>query len=238
MALAVEAPAKVNLGLVVLGRRADGYHEIETRLHALEFADTLTAELGPAGIDLRLDRRALRTGLPVDAGPDNLVCRAAAAFFRRLERPPGCRFHLTKRVPAGAGLGGGSSDAAAALRLLNALTGHPLDAAALHGLAAGLGADVPFFLGGGTQLAQGVGDKLTAVADPPRQQFILILPEQGTSTRAVYKNFGAQWTIARPQARFSPDKVPDVEETAVPMAFPNDLEAAAFRLYPDLAELR
>jgi 4-diphosphocytidyl-2-C-methyl-D-erythritol kinase len=236
--LALDAPAKINLYLAVLGRRDDGYHEVETILQTLALRDTLFAEATDAGVELVVDDAATATGLAVAKGDDNLVCRAARAFFAASGVGGGARFHLKKAIPAGGGLGGGSSDAAAALRLLQALYDHPLDASACHDLAAGLGADVPFFLRGGTQLAWGTGTDLLPLAPAPHLHLVLILPRVGTSTAEIYKNHGAQLTARRARSTIRGDKVPDTKEIAVLSGFPNDLEATVLCLHPELAELR
>ena len=243
MALALDAPAKVNLHLAVLGRRADGYHEVDTVLHALALCDTLYAELqdpvdAASPISLHI-RSETSTGLAVTADPDNLVCRAARAFLATAGLDVGVRFHLVKRIPAGGGLGGGSSDAAAALRLLNQLTGSPLGSLGLQTLAAGLGADVAFFLEGGTQRGRGVGADLSPLSAVGSWRFLLILPPVGTATPVVYQNLAAQ-LIARSSAdsiRGGPE-VPDFSKLPLPMGFRNDLEASALQLYPELADLR
>ena len=244
MALVLDAPAKLNLYLAVLGRRADGYHDVETILHEVGLRDTLVAEQmsQPASDPIELvvasDFAGGGTGLPVATGSDNLVCRAARRFFDTVQASRGVRFHLTKRIPAGGGLGGGSSDAAAALHLLNVLCGSPLDDAALHAVASALGADVPFFLRGGTQLGRGIGTDLTPLEGQLDLHFALILPPTGTSTRAVYKNHAAHLTPRTDQTSIPHDEVPAVKEIAVATGFPNDLEASALQLHPHLSDLR
>src|SRR5690606_15723244 len=136
--LALRAHAKLNLALRVHGRRSDGYHELDTWFAEIELHDELWATRAEAGeITLELESAAA-SGMPVDPGADNLVARAARAFAGAVPAAPGFRFHLRKHVPAGAGLGGGSSDAAAALRLCNALSTRPLPPDELRRLAQGL----------------------------------------------------------------------------------------------------
>ncbi|MDX1419144.1 MAG: 4-(cytidine 5'-diphospho)-2-C-methyl-D-erythritol kinase, partial [Rubricoccaceae bacterium] len=149
-----DAPAKINLGLHVLRRRADGFHDVETVLVPIGWADGLTARPAP-GLRFTCSDPAL----PTDDG--NLVVRAARALAGWAGVAPAAALHLAKRVPYGAGLGSGSSDAAHTLRLLARLWGLDVPADALHGLAAGLGSDVPFFLGDGPALATGRGEVLT-----------------------------------------------------------------------------
>jgi 4-diphosphocytidyl-2-C-methyl-D-erythritol kinase len=243
MALALDAAAKVNLHLAVLGRRDDGYHEIDTVLHTLDLHDTLCAELVDAsseasGIALEVVSD-LTMGLAVPGNADNLVWRAAEAFFAMADISAAVRFHLHKRIPAGGGLGGGSSDAAAALRLLNELTGQPLSAGKLHALAASLGADVPFFLVGGSQRGRGTGTELRALASAPEFHFALVLSPRGAATAAVYQNLAADLTIRSNEASIRGDLVvPDGSELAMPTGFHNDLESSALALHPELMNLR
>jgi len=153
------APAKVNLTFEVLGRRADGYHEVRTILQSLSLADELTFE---ASDDLSL------TVDPEGAAPveENLVLRAAHLLQRETGVSTGAVIHLTKHIPMAGGLGGGSSDAAAALLGLRRLWGLNLDADALRELAAQLGSDVPFFISGGTALGEGRGERLSPLPTP------------------------------------------------------------------------
>jgi 4-diphosphocytidyl-2-C-methyl-D-erythritol kinase len=148
-ALALPAHAKLNLSLAVLGVRADGYHELRTRFQAISLHDLLIVE------------RAAHTTLQGGTGPDDLVLRAQRALEQAAGRPLPARFTLVKRIPAGAGLAGGSADAAAALRGLARLHGIDCD---LSPVARALGADVPFLLTGGAAIATGVGERLHATA--------------------------------------------------------------------------
>jgi 4-diphosphocytidyl-2-C-methyl-D-erythritol kinase len=236
----IRAHAKVNLGLRVLGRRADGYHELRTCMHAIALHDLLEVESagGPSTLVLLHDLEpGVPPGLPVAAGDDNLVLRAARAFAARVPGARGARFTLHKRVPAGAGLGGGSSDAAAALRSLNDAAGRPLDAAALHEAARGLGADVPFFLRGGTQWASGIGDVLTPVASAPHWHFLLLVPPFGTSTADVYRTLAAELTMPLAPASIRASDTQSSAGWTVPEDWSNDLEQAARRCAPELGAL-
>ncbi len=161
------APAKVNLTFEVLGRRDDGYHEVRTVLQAVDLVDELT--FNPADA-LTLDVEPLGSA-PTEG---NLVLRAADALRAATGTRAGAAIALTKRIPAAAGLGGGSSDAAAALLGLRRLWGVDIDDAALHEIAASLGSDVPFFLRGGTALGTGRGERLQALP-APREPHIVIL---------------------------------------------------------------
>jgi 4-diphosphocytidyl-2-C-methyl-D-erythritol kinase len=182
-------PAKINLGLEVTGRRPDGYHELVTIFQAISLADTLTVE--PA------DELTLTCSDPALATPDDLCLRAARALRAATGVRRGARLHLEKRIPAAAGLGGGSSDAAATLRLLSQLWGAGLPDDALASLAARLGADVPFFLNGPTALATGIGEQLEPLPPPAETWFVLIRPSidlAGKTARLYRALTPADWS--------------------------------------------
>jgi 4-diphosphocytidyl-2-C-methyl-D-erythritol kinase len=179
--LEVSAPAKVNLALVVGPTRADGKHEVATVLERVELADSLGLRETDA--------------TTVDGFPDDTLVRAALDALRAASGThAGFAARLVKRIPVAAGLGGGSSDAAAALALANRMLGAPLPGARLHELAAALGADVPYFLQEGPQLATGDGTTLESIALPADYAVLLALPNGVTksSTRAVYGSFDAR----------------------------------------------
>jgi len=238
-ALRLLAPAKVNLGLRVLGRRPDGYHELWTVFHAVDLCDDLEVRWIAA-----LEAPTLElcggsgTGLPVTADEDNLVLRAARAVSAAVGKPLRAHFRLDKRIPAGAGLGGGSSDAAAALRLGNRLLGDPLDDRALLRIAVQLGADVPFFLWGDTCTAGGVGEELVPVEPAPRLWFVLVLPPFGTSTAAVFKTLAA--ALIDPSTVDSFRSIESERTAALAAVGPhdNDLEDPAMACTPGLRELQ
>jgi 4-diphosphocytidyl-2-C-methyl-D-erythritol kinase len=175
--------------------------------------------------------------LQVAAGPDNLVAKALARFSAAARYRGGFRARLHKRIAASGGLGGGSSDAAAALRLANALLGEPLSPPELARLAAPLGADVPYFLRGGSQWGRGIGDELSPAAVAP-QHFVLLVPPFGCPTAAVYKSFAEQWKSSGRADTVQPIPVSDTTDSHLLGGFPNDLAAAAERVRPELAVLR
>jgi len=180
--LRLAAPAKINLHLEILGRRDDGFHALETVFQTIDLHDIVGVGCEPgAGIALTCSDRTL----PTDAG--NLAWRAAAAVQARRADVGRVVITLDKRVPAGAGLGGGSSDAAAVLRALQRLLPKPLPAADLCAIAADLGSDVPFFLLGGTAHAVGRGEELTALPDLPRMPVTILKPVRDLPTPAVYR---------------------------------------------------
>lgn len=219
----LSAPAKLNLSLRVLGQRDDGFHAIDTLLVKLPgLADTL--EFAPA------DDFAFTCDDPdLPAGEDNLVSKAARAFFQAADVAPRGHIHLAKRIPSAAGLGGGSSDAAATLMALNRLHDEPLPPARLAELAATLGSDVPFFLCEGAARCTGRGEVVAAVPAPPALEVLLLKPEFGVATASAYANC----LTARPLPGISYD--PQEHEG---ITFVNDLEHAVFRKFLILAEIK
>lgn len=174
----VKTHAKLNLALVVGPLREDGKHEVVTVLQAIDLADDISLE--PSG------------ELAVEGFEhDTLVRTALDALARRADVAPAWRARITKRIPVSAGLGGGSSDAAAALRLANGLLAQPLPCETIHEIAAGVGSDVPFFLQDGPQLATGDGSELAPLALPTEYVVLLVLPadERKASTAEVYSSF-------------------------------------------------
>jgi 4-diphosphocytidyl-2-C-methyl-D-erythritol kinase len=182
MVLIAEAPAKINRELRVGPRRPDGFHEIRSRFCAIDFCDRLEVEVS--------DRLELScSGVPVPCGDTNLVARAARALADRLGIASGARIRLEKRVPAGAGLGGGSADAAVTLLLLSKLWSSRLRQEELSEVAAGLGSDVPFFLSGGEADVEGRGERVTPLGDSTPQELLLWIPPFSISTAGVYATY-------------------------------------------------
>jgi 4-diphosphocytidyl-2-C-methyl-D-erythritol kinase len=173
------APAKLNLFLHILGRRADGYHELQTVFQFVDLCDALSFEP-------RADGRIVRTAGPADVPPESdLVVRAAEALRSATGMTPGVSIAVDKRIPVGGGLGGGSSDAATALVALNALWRTGLDRDALARLGLALGADVPVFVRGQAAFGEGVGERLTPI-EPPESHYVIVHPGQGVATADVF----------------------------------------------------
>jgi len=187
--LSLACPAKVNLSLRVHGKRPDGFHEISTVLQTIDLCDRLVIHR----VDPASPPRIEVPGGGAPADDSNLVLKAARAFFGVLGEPArGVRFRLEKRIPAGSGLGGGSSDAAAALLGLQSLWGQPLDARQLHGVGAAVGSDVPFFLEGGTAFATGRGEQVESLDDMPSATVSVVVPAVEVPTAEVYGG----WKVA------------------------------------------
>jgi 4-diphosphocytidyl-2-C-methyl-D-erythritol kinase len=231
--LSLRAPAKINLNLRILGRRPDGYHDLESVVQTITLHDTLT-------IGLEGDSLALVVDAPgVPAGPENLVWRAAEKLLkhRAPNAPRGVLLTLTKRIPAGAGLGGGSSDAAATLVGLDRLLGLGLPPGVLQEHAAALGSDVPFFLTGGTAVLGGRGTEVLPLDDLPPRDLLIVHPGRPLSTAAVYAQVQEPLTLAGKPARISRFGRIPVDLLSWVRAG-NDLEPHAERLCPDIVRAK
>lgn len=180
------APAKLNLCLHVVGRRADGYHDLQTVFQLIDLCDLLAFEVDPTGGITRVDDDAAAPGALAGVPPDDdLTVRAARALQAASGSRSGVRIRVRKRIPMGGGLGGGSSDAATTLRALDRLWGTDLGVDALAALGLGLGADVPVFVRGRSAVGEGVGERLTPVELPPRW-FLVVHPGVAVPTREVF----------------------------------------------------
>lgn len=215
--------AKINLGLRVLGKRPDGYHEIETVFQTISLADELRIEKAPHGLRVEMIPNG---GVPEQG---NLVYRAARALLDRTRPNSGVYICIEKSIPFAAGLGGASSNAAATLVALNALLDLKLEQSELQKLALELGSDLPFFLVGGLCRGRGRGERLERLPPAlPDQQIVLFKPEGSLSTAAVYREFDR---LTRMQPA-SAESWPSPEEA--PFDCTNDLSEAAARLYPEI----
>ncbi|WP_010262266.1 4-(cytidine 5'-diphospho)-2-C-methyl-D-erythritol kinase [Treponema primitia] len=187
-ALSIEAPCKINLHLRVKGRRSDGFHELESIFLALAFGDTLHFELGDAGgadeFLVEDKRPRLDEEIPRE---DNIVLKALDLFRVRSGFDQSLRIRLEKRIPLGAGLGGGSSDGASTLLALNELAGTPFDRTGLLQAAAELGSDVPFFLQGGAAYVTGRGEHIRPIAGPPEFEVVLVNPGFPSNTAKAFR---------------------------------------------------
>jgi 4-diphosphocytidyl-2-C-methyl-D-erythritol kinase len=232
------SPCKVNLLLNILGRRPDGFHELETVLHPVAISDRLVFAAAGRGIELTCTDPAL----PTDQ--NNLVHRAATAFLQAAGISDGVKIHLEKKIPLAAGLGGGSGNAAVTLLGLNELFGLALPAGRLAELAASLGSDVPFFLQSRPALAVGRGEKLTPCNPFPAMQgvcFLLVYPGFGISTAWAYQSlsrFPAALNGRPGRTRQLVDLLEGSGLTAAIREFYNSLEAPALEKFPLLAILQ
>jgi len=230
--LKVLAPAKINLTLEVLSKRPDGYHEVRTIIHAIDLCDVLELETAS---DIQV--RAEMVGLATE---NNLVYQAARLLKEFSAYPRGACLKLTKRIPAAAGLGGGSSDAAAALRGLNKLWRLGLSIKELLPLAAKLGSDVPFFVYGGVALAEGRGEKVTPLRKGIKAWVVLLdpgLPQLPDKTRQLYTSLSqSNFTRGEFTAKMA-DALAQGHVLNAALVF-NVFETVAFEVFRTLSDYR
>jgi 4-diphosphocytidyl-2-C-methyl-D-erythritol kinase len=232
--VAIRAHAKINLDLRVLGPRPDGFHELRTVFQAIALHDVV--ECAPRDGPLAIECET--AGVPLDR--TNLVWRAADALWRSLRRPGdahGVLIRLNKQIPLQAGLGGGSADAAATLIALARLWRVPVRPAQLTDVAAALGADVPFFLSGGTALGLGRGDEVYPLADLPRHWVVLLIPGFGVSTADAYAWYDEERQLSLGAAVREPQHVPGPWPSRAAQMI-NDLESPIARHHPEIDQMR
>jgi 4-diphosphocytidyl-2-C-methyl-D-erythritol kinase len=221
----IPAPAKLNLFLHITGRRADGYHLLQSAFMLIDWCDTLH-------FDLRSDGQITREDLNVPLPTDDLCTRAARALQLHSGSPLGAHIGIHKSVPAQAGMGGGSSDAASTLLALNRLWGCNFSLETLARIGLTLGADVPFFLGGGHAWVEGIGEQLTPIT-LPQAQYLVVKPDAGLDTKLIFSD-----------SRLKRDSEPailygfaanEIENKLSVLGFGrNDLQAVAQRLCPEV----
>jgi 4-diphosphocytidyl-2-C-methyl-D-erythritol kinase len=225
----LKAFAKLNLGLRVLARRPDGFHELRTIFQTISLADRLSVTFTPAR----------KTAITVTGAPeilDNLVERSCRMLLENMKMSATVAFHLDKVIPTGAGLGGGSSDAAAVLLSIPVLAGKKVKPEIVMELAAQLGSDVPFFLRGGTALGLGRGEELYPLPDVAGSKLLVIAPPVHSSTVQAYRDLSAQLTFES-----VPHKVSSFQELAWKngdVAPANDFEEVIFERHPELAQIK
>jgi len=235
--LVLKSPAKVNLGLWVGRKRADGFHDIITIIAPVELADVIGISRTQTGIQVTCNSPE------VPSGPGNLAYKAAAAFMQAARVNAGCRIRIRKRIPVGGGLGGGSSNAAAVLAGLNRLFGTPLSPRRLRRIAASLGSDVPAFLMDGPCITRGRGEKLRRIR-LPRLSLLLCFPAYPVSTAWTYAELDRQRAAGLSLTR--PVISPKIlraglrrnEPDTVAEQLSNSFEPAVFRRHPALGRAK
>lgn len=225
--LTIRTPAKINLCLAVLGKRSDGYHEIEMLMQMVGLYDEVCVSRTGPGISVECDAG----GVP--AGADNIAHRAAAEMLRLSGGGHGLTIRITKRIPVAAGLGGGSSDAAAVLTAADRLLGLGLGAAKLSQIGARLGMDVPFFFHGPTAVAHGRGEVLTTLPPLPKLRLLLVNPGFETSTAWVYHNLKLELT-----KKGGCNKIHTLTVGNIAESLRNDLESVTQAAHPVIAEIK
>jgi 4-diphosphocytidyl-2-C-methyl-D-erythritol kinase len=232
MRVRVRAYAKVNLDLRVLGNRSDGYHELRTVFQSVALHDTLLCVTRPGPLALRC-----RTpGVPLDES--NLVWRAAAALWTAIGRPgapSGISISIKKQIPTQAGLGGGSADAAAALLALARVWGG-VPVSLVRDVAGGVGADVPYFLAGGTALGLGRGEEIYPLVDLPTHWVVIVQPPYGISTAEAYSWYDEDRAAGHREPR-EPQTLPVPWPTRAAQMI-NDLEPPVVRRHPEIGTLK
>ncbi len=224
----VKSYAKINLGLEVVGRRPDGYHDIRTLFQSISLADEITLTSAPEGT---LDLAGDDASIPWDER--NIIAKAVRLVRERTGTRRGAAIRVAKRIPAGRGLAGGSSNAAAVLAALDKLWELSLDGPDMAALALAAGSDVPYFLHGGLCLGEGRGEALTRLEDFPPLACLLAFPPYEISTAAVYAGFGPFLTSG---AKAS--KIMRFLETGDFGLLENDLEKVIFRTHPELEGIK
>lgn len=225
----ITAHAKINLTLSVLGRRADGYHELDTIMHTISLADSVEM--------VKADQLSLfiEEGT-APAGKENLMMRAAVLFFEETGIRGGAAMRLWKRIPTEAGLGGGSADAAAVLRGLNRLYGSPFSLSELAKCAATIGADVPFCVMGGAARCLGIGEIMTPLPAWEGLSLLIVRPDVSVSTKEAYAALDRSGGERRNKTDAAEKALREQNFPALAASLSNDFESALFPSTPVLAE--
>ncbi len=230
--ISLKAPAKINLFLEILGKRDDGYHEIETVMQEIDLVDNLQFEETQEGVKLKCNDK----NIPSDE--NNLVCKAANLILNECGIKKGVLISLEKNIPVGAGLGGGSSDAAATLKALNLLWKIGLNDAELMGFAAKLGSDIPFFIKGKTSLCSGRGEKITPIEVKNEMNYLIIFPHINISTTTIYRNLKIDLTKKIIDVSFFLNALKHHKVAGISKLLFNRLEEVVFATYPDLLDVK
>lgn len=231
--LALQAPAKINLYLRVTGKRPDGYHELETLFERVTLADTLTFESHPTQVQLTCNNSEL------SCGEDNLVMKAARLLQQETGVQQGARIHLSKRIPIAAGLGGGSSDAAAALVGLNQIWSLNLQPQILIEFGARLGSDVAFFLYSAPYaVGTGRGEICRPLASGIRLAHVLVVPDARLATPEIFKGSSFDLTAAKPSIKMLEHALINGSLSELASGLYNDLEPEAIRRCPIIATIQ
>ncbi|MGI6262809.1 MAG: 4-(cytidine 5'-diphospho)-2-C-methyl-D-erythritol kinase [Succiniclasticum sp.] len=230
MKIVEKGPAKINLGLDVLGMRPDRYHDVAMVMQSLALADTVTLTDAPE-LTVTTDRDDL------EGGPSNLAYKAAELMGRFARRTPRVHIHIEKKVFLAAGLAGGSTDAAAVLRGLNRYWDMGLPADRLERLGAQIGSDVPFCVRGGTSLATGRGELLTPLPDLPVQYIVLAKPPVSVSTPWAYREYDKQKNIVHPDIPALAAAVKQGQVDEVLRLLGNVLEPVTAAAHPEITEI-
>lgn len=231
--IVIKAMAKINLGLDVIRKRTDGYHEVRMVMQSVNLYDTLTfTKSDEKGITLTANKREI----PLDER--NLIYKAADLLYKRYSMPEGVQIHLDKKIPMAAGMAGGSTDAAAALTGMNRLFELGISQEELCGLGVKIGADVPYCIMGGTVLAEGIGEILTPLPPAPDCFLVIVKPGIDVSTKYVYENLHADKLTCHPDIDGMVRAVSNQDRRGIAAAMGNVLETVTVREYPVIDEIK
>ncbi len=231
--LELNAYAKVNLGLDVLRRREDGYHELRMIMQTVDLYDTLTLEkTEEQGVSMTCNIE----GLPCDES--NLVCKAAKLMFEEYNLPGGIQMHLKKRIPMAAGMAGGSTDAAAVFNGINELYGLSVGKERLCELGVKVGADVPYCIVGGTALSEGIGEVLTMLPNVPDCVVLIAKPDFDVSTKYVFENLHANSLTYHPDIDAMADAIRAGDLDGVVKVMDNVLETVTEAKYTEITDIK
>ncbi len=221
--------SKVNIGLKVLNQRDDGYHNIYTVFQELDFGDSITIEKTDSGCTIKSNV----DWIPTDKS--NICHKAYSAIKTKFPDLGGISIHIEKNVPIGSGLGGGSANAAAVLKGINELYGLGLSNSELKNIGASVGADVPFFIGGGTQLGEGIGDKLTLLPSHIQGRYLLVIPDVSISTPWAYSELINKLNSEELMPNFVGFFSGDYASLKI---FENDFERIVIPAYPEIGAIK
>lgn len=233
--LVIKCPAKVNLSLDVVNRREDGYHNLRMIMHTVKLFDTLTVTAYPSA-DTEITLSSNLKFLPVDER--NLCFKSAKLFLEKAKICARVNIKIQKNIPVGAGLGGGSTDAAGTLLALNTLFDSPFTKPALLELAKTIGADVPFFIYGGCMLAEGIGEILTPLPSLKDAVFLLAKPKYGISTPYVYKNLNIESVCNHPDINAAISAINQNDLDKLGSVAGNVLETVVTKEYSEIDEYK
>lgn len=230
--ISLYAPAKINLTLDIKGKRPDGYHELESVMHQISLFDQVSIRAIPDGLQVYCDHPQ------VPQGEDNLAFRAARILLQKVEKKAGLEIKIKKNIPVGAGLAGGSTDAAAVLIGINKFLGLGLSSSELMELGAGLGSDIPFCIQGGTALARGRGEILTPLSRGPVLQLLLVKPDFSLSTAEIYGRFRMENVETHPSTERFLQAWTQCDIINVGQSMSNVLETVTLSLCPEIARIK
>ncbi len=228
----VKSNAKINLVLDVTGERENGYHEVAMIMQSIGLYDELELEKCADGIYLDTGRE----DLPADR--NNLIVKAAEKFFEYTGISEGVHFRLHKNIPVAAGMAGGSTDAAAALKGLDMLYGTGLSEEELRNIGIKIGADVPFCIMGGTALAEGIGEKLTVLPSAPVMKLLIVKPSQGISTKFVYDELAPAECLKHPDVAGMREAIEEKNVKKICERLGNVLESVTIKELPFIREIK